>query len=199
MRPRWNRRSYRRSVVPHLIARQAKACRTCGVLVVLIATLLGTSCFRRSQPEPSHQAVPVTTPQRTFPQQNGLINDFANVFDPAEEQRLNQLVSELSDVKVDFPIVTVDTTKGESLFDYSLALARDWHPGGSGKRGLLLVLAIKDRQWRLQVSEALRSELPDEVCLELGKPSEDFYKQGKYADGVERYVRAIGDRLRANR
>ena len=181
-------------------ARASRAYRTYCLLVVLILSLSVSSCFRKSRTEPSApQAVPTTTPQRTLPKQIGLINDFADVFDPTEEERLNQLVSELSDVDVDFPIVTIDTTNGESLFDYSLALARDWRPGGGNKRGLLLVLAIKDRQWRLQVSDALRSALPDELCLELGKPSEGFYKQRKYADGVEHYVRALGDRLRAHK
>ena len=181
-------------------ARQAKAYRTLCIVLVVLITLAGSSCFRKSKTESTaHQAVPAATPQRTLPKQIGLVNDFADVFDPAEEARLNQLVSELSNVDVDFPIVTIDTTNGESLFDYSLALSRDWHPGGPNKRGLLLVLAIKDRQWRLQVSEALRSALPDEVCLALGRPSEDFYKQGKYADGVYRYVSALGERLRSNK
>ena len=185
---------------PHMRARQAKAYRTFGIVLVLLLTVAGSSCFRTSKTESTaHQAVPTTTPQRLLPKQTGLINDFADIFDPLEEQRLNQLVSELSAVNVDFPIVTIDTTNGEPLFDYSLALARDWRPGGSSKRGLLLVLAVKDRQWRLQVSEALRSALPDDVCLALGKPSEDFYKQGKYADGVERYVRALAERLKASK
>ena len=203
MRPSWKKLRKRSQCsigcdVPQWRGRQAKAYRTYCLLVVLILSLTGSSCFRKSKTEPSaQQAVPTTTPQRTLPKQIGLVNDFADVFDPTEEARLNQLVSELSNVDVDFPIVTIHTTNGESLFDYSLALARDWHPGGSNKRGLLLVLAIKDRQWRLQVSEALRSALPDEVCLALGQPSEDFYKQGKYADGVERYVQALGERLRA--
>ena len=181
-------------------ARASKKYRTYGLILVLLFTIVGSSCFRKSKTESSApQAVPTATPQRILPKQIGLINDFAGVFDPTEEERLNQLVSELSDVDVDFPIVTIDTTNGESLFDYSLALARDWHPGGPNKRGVLLVLAIKDRQWRLQVTEALRPALPDEVCLQLGRPSEDFYKQSKYADGVERYVRAIGERLKASK
>jgi uncharacterized membrane protein YgcG len=182
---------------PQSNARQGKACRTIWLVVVLVVSLEGSSCFRKSKTEPSaDHVIPAATPQRTLPKQTGLINDFAEVFDATEEERLNQLVSELREVDIDFPIVTIDTTKGETLFDYSLALARDWHPGGPNKRGLLLVLAIKDRQWRLQVSEALRSVLPDEVCLALGRPSEEFYKQGKYANGVEHYVRALGERLR---
>ena len=183
--------------VTHLIERQAKAYRTSFVIFVLAIALVGTSCLHKPKTESSTKAVPTNAPDRTFPRQIGLINDFADVFEPAEEERLNQLVSDLRDVQVDFPIVTIDTTNGESLYDYSLALARDWRPGGPTKRGLLLVLAIKDHQWRLQVSEALRSALPDEVCLELGRQSEDLYKQRRYADGVEHYVRALADRLRS--
>lgn len=178
--------------VTHLKARQAKAHRTSFVIFVLAIALVGTSCLHESRT----QTAPSEATHKAFPQQIGLINDFADVFDPAEEQRLNQLVSDLRAIQVDFPIVTIDTTNGESLYDYSLALARDWRPGGPSKRGLLLVLAIKDRQWRLQVSEALRSALPDELCLELGRQSEDLYKQRRYADGVEHYVRALADRLR---
>jgi uncharacterized membrane protein YgcG len=110
------------------------------------------------------------------------------------------MVEELRrDVDVEFGIATVDTTNGVSILDYSLALAREWKPGGESGRGLLLVLAIKDRQWQLQVSEPLRMDLPDEVCKELAEPSVKLYSAGKYADGVDRYVRAIGDRLRAKR
>jgi uncharacterized membrane protein YgcG len=183
--------------LPKLSARQAKAYRT--FLILLVVVTVGSSCFRKPAETGAQHAAPATAPQRTLPRQNGLINDFANAFNPEEEQRLEQLVAQLKDVEVDFPIVTVETTSGEPLFDYSLALARDWRPGGPMGRGLLLVLAIKDRQWRLQVSEALRAELPDEVCLELGKPSEDFYRQRKYAEGVERYVRAISGRLRSSK
>ena len=36
---------------------------------------------------------------------------------------------------VEFEIATVDTTIGVSIFDYSLALAREWKPGGESAEG----------------------------------------------------------------
>src|SRR5262249_24041124 len=100
---------------------------------------------------------------------------------------------------VEFVVVTIDSTNGQPLFDYSLALARNWAPGGENRRGLVLVLAIKDGEWRLQVSRALAKDLPDDVCLSLDEDAEEFYRQEKYAEGVEVYIKAIGNRLKTNK
>jgi uncharacterized membrane protein YgcG len=57
------------------------------------------------------------------------------------------------------------------------------------------MLAIKDRQWRIQVSRSLEKDLPDEVCKELGDQSLDLYRRGNYAEGITKYVKAIIARL----
>ena len=167
-------------------------------LLFLIA-ILASSCFR-SQPKVQDQQQPTPPPTITakpLPVRTGSITDNANVFDTAAEKRLELMTEELlRDTDAEFVILTVDSTNEQTMIDYSLAVARDWKPGGLSGRGLLLVLAIKDRQWRLQVSTALEQELPDEVCKQLAEPSVELYKQGKYAEGVDRYIRAIGDRLR---
>ena len=169
-----------------------------SVMVALFLALSVSACFRKSPPETSKANLAPTPSSTTLPKQIGLINDFANVFDPPEKSRLEFSINELhTNADVEFVVVTVDTTNSQSILDYSLALAREWRPGGNSGRGLLLVLAIKNKQWRLQVSRALEKELPDDVCKQLGEPSVEFYKEGKFAEGVERYVRAIGDRLLA--
>jgi len=170
-------------------------------LIFLLIALTVSGCLRRSTPTDSQQATPSPSAlPSSLPKPNGLVNDYSNVFDPAAKNRLDMMVEALRrDVNVEFEIATVNATNGVSIFDYSLALAREWKPGGESGRGLLLVLAIKDRQWQLQVSEALRMDLSDEVCKELAEPSVKLYAQGKYAEGVELYVRSIGDRLGAKR
>ena len=77
---------------------------------------------------------------------------------------------------MEFVVATVDTINGQSIEDYSIALARQWRPGGQSGRGVVLVLAIKDRLWRIQVSEALRPELSDEVCKEIGDRAVPLYR-----------------------
>ena len=173
--------------------------RSKSVLLFLIA-FAASSCFHRSPPrvqEPQQPTPSPTVAQRSLPARTGSITDTANVFDPAAEKQLELKIEELlRDTDVELAILTVDTTHERTMNDFSLAVARDWKPGGLSGRGLLLVLALKDRQWRLQVSKALEKELPDEVCLKLAEPSVELYKEGKYAQGVDRYIRAIGDQLR---
>jgi uncharacterized membrane protein YgcG len=122
------------------------------------------------------------------------------VFNEAQRKSLDSALTQVkTDYGVEFVVVTIDSTNDQSLFDYSLALARNWAPGGENRKGLVLVLSIKDREWRLQVSRALEKELPDEVCLNLAEAAEELYRQGKYAEGVEAYVKAIGDRLKTHK
>gem|GEM_PF-980732 len=168
--------------------------------LVLFLVLLATSCQRPPPASQNAQASPspsATGSTQSFPQRVGLVNDFANAFNPSQKKNLDSALSQLkTDSDVEFVVVTIDSTNGQQLFDYSLALARQWAPGGDSRRGLVLVLSIKDREWRLQVSRALEKDLPDEVCLNLAEPAEDLYRQGKYAEGVEAYIKAIGDKLK---
>ena len=104
----------------------------------------------------------------------------------------------LTDLDVEFAVVTVDTIGSQSAYDYSLALSREWKIGKSGK-GLLYLVAIKERQWRIQVSEGLEKTLPDQVCAKLHEPSLKLLKEEKYGEAVETYVRAIYEELRKHK
>jgi hypothetical protein len=99
-----------------------------------------------------------------LPQLSGLVNDFAAVL---EGQTRDLIEKTLADFKsrtgIDISIVTVKTTGDLSAYDYSLGLARRrWErQGDSGKGGLLILIAINDRRWHIQVSRSLEATLPD--------------------------------------
>ena len=156
-----------------------------------------------SQSEGASQNQNAATEIKSLPPPTGFVNDFAGVFDSQSKERLESLLSQLRDKSaIEFAVVTVDTTGGQPIFDYSLALARQWGIGPkdtSKGGGLLLMLAIKDRQWRLQVSRNLEKDLPDEICKELGDQSASLYKQGKYGEGINKYVNLIIQRLEKRR
>lgn len=121
------------------------------------------------------------------------------MFTAESKASLESVLTELRDKSaVEFAVVTVETTGGRPIQDYSLAVMRAWGVGpGEGTRGggLLLMLAVKDREWWIQVGRKLGKDLPAEVCKELGDRSTDFYRQGKYAEGITGYVKAIVERL----
>lgn len=169
--------------------------------VIVLLSMVATACYRKRTVVQQTQtsAAPFNTPSPSaYPTPDGSINDFAKVFDESGRQKLELAVAELKrDLDVEFGVATIETTNGVPIFDYSLALAREWKPGGQSGRGMLLVLAIKDHNWRLQVSKALEKELPDDLCKQLGDQSVELYKAGKYAEGVEKYIKAIAEQLKA--
>jgi uncharacterized membrane protein YgcG len=138
-----------------------------------------------------------------LPPPPGFVADYANVIDSASRGRLESILTELKNKSaIEFAVVTVDSTGGQPIFDYSLAVARGWGIGPKDSArggGLLLMLAIKDRQWRIQVSRGLEKDLPDEFCKSLGQQLEDLCRQRKYAEGITRYVEGIIKRLEETR
>ena len=64
---------------------------------------------------------------------------------------------------------------------------------------LLLLLATKDHKWRLQVSRSLEKNLPDAETRRLGDESAVMYREGKYAEGVTKYVGALIAKLEGAR
>lgn len=136
-----------------------------------------------------------------LPQPVGFVNDFANVLDKQSKTRLDELVHRLKErSSIEFAVVTVETTGKQDIFDYSLALARSWGVGSKPRGdGLLLLLAVKDRKWRIQVSRSLEADLPNEVVGELGRLMNEPFSRGNYGEGLTKCVEAIIARLAERR
>jgi uncharacterized protein len=121
------------------------------------------------------------------------------VFEGEARGRLESVLRELKEKsEIEFAVVTVETTEGQPIFDYSLAVAKGWGVGPkdtSRGGGLLLLLATGQPEWRIQVSRGLEKDLPDDECKRLGEQSRELYKKGMYAEGLTKYVGAIIGRL----
>ena len=104
------------------------------------------------------------TTQSPLPAPTGYINDFANVIDRQTKERMEVTLTNLDrEQQIQFAVVTVDSTNGQDIFDYSLAVARGWGLGSkdTSKPSLLLLVAINDRKYFTHVSRHLEGDLPD--------------------------------------
>jgi uncharacterized protein len=115
--------------------------------------------------------------------------DTANVIDDATENKLNALLKNLSENKqanVEMGVVTVKTTGGLDIFDYSLAIMRGWGIGNEeGKGGLLLLVAVDDRKYFTQVSRHLEGDLTDGTVGQIQRERlVPAFKQGQYSQGI---------------
>jgi uncharacterized protein len=128
--------------------------------------------------------------------------DNADVIDAATEQRLNNILKNLSENKtanVEMGVVTVRTTGGQDIFEYSLAIMRGWGVGLGEKGGLLLVVAVDDRKYFTQVSRHLEGDMPDGLVGQIQRERlVPQFKQGNYnqgiADTAEAYVATLAQK-----
>jgi uncharacterized protein len=120
------------------------------------------------------------------------VADEAGVLDAATKERLATVLNRLKErADIEFAVVTVPTTGGADIFEYSLSLARGWGIGSKEgeKNGLLLVLAVNDRKWQVQVSRHLEGDLPDSLVGQIARQRlVPPLRQGNYSQGINEFV-----------
>jgi uncharacterized protein len=128
------------------------------------------------------------TTQSPLPAPTGYVNDYAKVIDAAAEQQLETTLTKLDQQQqIQFAVVTVDSTNGKDIFDYSLAVARGWGIGAKDvkKPSLLLLVAIKDRKYFTHVSRHLEGELPDGLVGQIQREKlVPAFRAGDYGRGI---------------
>lgn len=164
--------------------------RTFPALVVFALLCLSGSAARAQK---------TTSP---LPAPTGFVNDYANVIEPAAEDRLETILTNLKTVAgIEFAVVTVATTGEQDIFDYSLAVARGWGIGAKEdeSKGLLMLVAISDRKYFTQISRHLEGDLTDSLSGQIQRARlVPPFKQGNYslgiADTVETYVATLAEK-----
>lgn len=142
------------------------------------------------------------TVQSPLPQPTGYVNDYANVIDTDTKNRLEAVLDNLKKrADIEFAVVTVKTTGGTDIFQYSLAVARGWGIGSpeGEKNGLLLLVAIDDRKYITQVSRHLEGDLPDSLTGQIQREKlVPKFKQQQYAQGiydtVQTYIATLAEK-----
>lgn len=131
--------------------------------------------------------------QSPLPKPTGYVNDYAGVVDAATKEWLETTLGNLDRQRqIQFSVVTIDTTGGQDIFDYSLAVARGWGIGSKDaqKPSLLLLAAIKDHRAFTQVSRHLEGDLPDGLVGQIQREQiVPAFRAGEYGQGLADTVR----------
>jgi uncharacterized protein len=132
------------------------------------------------------------------------IVDNANVIDAETRQRLESIYLNLKErANIEYAVLTVPTTGGQDIFDYSLAVARGWGIGAQDeeKAGLLLVVAIQDRKYFTQVSRHVEGELPDGLVGQIIQRERlvPAFRQSNYSKGIFDTIQAYVATLASKR
>lgn len=173
--------------------------RSAIILAVTIVAAALLSC--KSNPNQKTSGFATTTASPTALKSIDYVIDGAKVIDEVSKKQLETTFAALKARKqIDFAVVTVETTNDQSPYDYSLALARERKDDSheNNVSGLLLLVAVDDRAWHLQITRNLEDKLTKEILTNLSTPMTDSFRDKRYGEGIIKYVNAVIAELERN-
>lgn len=138
--------------------------------------------------------------QQPTPMPNTYIHDFANVVAPEKEAEIQAKAERLkTEFKTEIAVVTIETFGGQSSFDYSMKMARSWGIGAKEEdsRGLLILVATKDRKIAFRTSRHTEGELTDGITGEISREMGGFFKQGQWGEGLSKGMDRVLEKTQA--
>ena len=152
-----------------------------GLFPVLLAVVIFTACGKAEEKENN---IP--------PAQPASIVDLADAFSFEEEQMLLPVIEQFERSSCgEIRILTVHTTDGLPLEEFSLAIANKWVIGKGKGGGVMLLLVMDERRNRIEVSLEWEDVLTDARCADVLKSIVPELRAGQTADACAKAVRAM--------
>jgi uncharacterized protein len=128
------------------------------------------------------------------------VDDLAHVIDAGQAHALNGILQELEQkTGVQYIILTVDSTAGLPIEQFSIELLDKWKLGQKGKdNGLLFTMAVRDRAYWFSTGYGLEGIITDQFAGQVGRDVlVPYLKKGQYSQGIYeanlRIIRRLAD------
>jgi uncharacterized protein len=110
-------------------------------------------------------------PAKSLPKPTDYVSDFAHVMSPGVIQQVNRLCGQVDhEGRAQIAVVTVHSTDGEPIQQYSVDLYQAWGIGSKkSDRGVLLLFAVNDRKRWIETGYGLEGILPDGKVGDIGR------------------------------
>lgn len=158
-------------------------------LALAICAMLAFSVAVRAPAEPVRNLNPT-----------GYVNDFAHILDSQTATDLENLCREVDDkAKAQVAVVTVRSLDGSDVESYAVDLFHRWGVGAKAtNRGVLILLAVQDRKYRIEVGYGLEPILPDGKVGGFGREAVPLLRQGDYSSAVSLLTTRVADTIAAD-
>jgi uncharacterized protein len=132
-------------------------------------------------------------------QAQGYVTDLAGVINPATRQKIELLATEVQQkTGAQIAVVTVNSLEGQTREDYAVNLYKHLGIGAKGKdNGVLILIAPKDRQYKIEVGYGLEPVINDARAGDVGRDMAPDLRKGDFsaaaltgATGVAQYIAA---------
>lgn len=129
-----------------------------------------------------------------LPAAQGYVSDFAELLNEADRVALEEQLRVFAEqTSTEISVVTVVSLEGETIEYYAGKLFEAWQVGQQKiDNGVLLLVAPKEREVRIEVGYGLEGALPDALAHRIIQ--DDIlpaFRAGDYTTGIQRGVTAI--------
>ena len=131
---------------------------------------------------------------KTPPNPARLVNDYANILTPEQNQALEKKLYEFDNTTSNqIVVVIVKSLEGNDVADAAIELGRSWKVGDKkNNNGVVLLVSKDDRKLNISPGYGLEKALPDLVCQQIIQsiivPN---FKGNDYYGGIDRGTDAI--------
>lgn len=149
-------------------------------LLVLLSLLIATLGFAKI-PEP---------------QKNTYVNDYAHVLSKKQIKILNERIKAFENkTTVQLAVILVNRIPEEyTIEEYALLIGRKWHVG-TADNGLVYVMAIKQRQQRLEVARAMQPIINDFKAQIILDDLKNDLREKHYASAVHQLINSTENQI----
>jgi uncharacterized protein len=128
--------------------------------------------------------------------------DLAGIIEDTVEAKINNYLRELEQkTSAQMAILTVKSLEGQNIEEFAINIAHDqWKLGQKGKdNGLLFLIALNDRKYRIEVGYGLEGLLPDSLVGGIGRqylvPN---FRKGDYSTGIYAAAVVLANKIAAD-
>lgn len=123
------------------------------------------------------------------------VNDFAHVLDQTTIAQLDNICLQLDQkAKAQVAVVTINTLDGADIESYAVALYKQWGIGSKATdHGVLILLAVQDHKYRIEVGYGLEPILTDGKVGSFGREAVPLLRQNDYNGAVSLMTSRVAD------
>lgn len=125
------------------------------------------------------------------------VNDYYGILTDFEETDIATISAKLHfEGLADYAVVIINSTDGIPIEEYSLQLAHENLGNEEKDNGLLLLIAIEDRQFRIETGYGLEGILNDAKTGRFARETLiPYFQQERYGEGITEFSKLIGAEL----
>ena len=123
------------------------------------------------------------------------VNDFAHVLNQETIAQLDNICRQIDEkAHAQIAVVAINSLDGSDIESYAADLYKKWGIGSKATdRGVLILLAVKDHRYRIEVGYGLEPILPDGKVGGFGREAVPLLKQNDYAGALLLMTSRVAD------